>query len=159
MISRRRLLGLTLPGLALGLGPRRLAAMARQQSQEGTRIFIWEHSGSRGCCGPWAAELAEAGFKVEMERVIQANKLRSEFNIPRDLWSCHTAVIEAYIIEGHVPVSDIQRLLGQRPFINGLSAPDFLDEDGYVRTEGTYDVIAFRGDGSREVFATHSLGG
>lgn len=157
MLTRRKLLQLAVPGLAVGLRPSTLSALNRQQSQENTSIYIWEHSGSKGCCGPWAQDLASAGFKVQMETVIHANKLRADFNIPEDLWSCHTAVIEAYIVEGHVPVTDIQRLLDQRPFLNGLAAPDFLDENGNVRTEGTFDVIAFRGDGSREVFATHTI--
>lgn len=157
MLSRRRLFGLALPGLALGLRPGALSALARTQSQEGTQIYIWEHSGSKGCCGPWAAELVSAGFKVEMEQVIHANKLRTDFDLPEDLWSCHTAVIEAYLIEGHVPVADIQRLLRDRPVIRGLCAPDFLDEKGFVRTEGTFDVIAFKGDGSRDVYSTNTI--
>jgi hypothetical protein len=157
VLSRRRLCGLALPGLAFGLRPDRLSALTQSQSPKRTKVFIWKHGGSKGCCGPWAAELVDAGFNVEVEQVIHSNKLRQEFQIPRDLWSCHTAVIEAYIMEGHVPIADIQRLLDERPYLNGLCAPDYLDEEGYLRTEGTYDVIAFRGDGSREVFSTNEI--
>jgi hypothetical protein len=156
MLSRRRLLGLALPGLALGLRADPLKALF--QSQEGNKIFIWEHLGTKGGCGPWAFQMLEAGFTVTTEQVIHGTKLREEFDIPEDLWSCHTAVIEAYIIEGHVPPADIQRMLRDRPVIAGLCAPDFLDEDGYVREVGTaYDVIAFGRDGSRKVYATHRI--
>ena len=157
MLSRRRLLGVALPGLALGLRPNTLSALTQSQSAEGTKIFIWEHSGTKGCCGPWAAELVSAGFKVEMEQVIHLSKLHEDLKVPEDLWSCHTAVIEAYVIEGHVPMADIKRLLDERPYLNGLCAPDYLDDDGYVRTEGTFDVVAFRGDGSRFVFSTNKI--
>ena len=157
MLSRRRLVGLSLPGLAFGLRPGTLSALPRTQSAGGTKIYIWEHLGTKGCCGGWAAKLVDAGFKVEMEKVIHGTRLREDLKIPEDLWSCHTAVVEAYIIEGHVPMADIQRLLDDRPYLNGLAAPDYLDDQGYIRTEGTFDVIAFRGDSSREVFSTNKI--
>ena len=158
MLSRRRLLGTALPALALGLRANPLEALAQvPQTPEGTKIFIWQHTGTKGCCGPWAAKMIQAGFDVETDQVIHGSKLREEFDIPVDLWSCHTAVIEAYLIEGHVPVADIERLLEQRPVIAGLCAPDYLDADGYIRHGETYDVIAFRRDGSREVWSTHRI--
>lgn len=158
MLSRRRLIGFTLPGLALGLQAKSLKAMTQAtQSKEGPQIFIWQHRGTKGCCGPWAVELTQAGFKVELDQVIHGEQLREEFDIPRDLWSCHTAVIEAYLIEGHVPIADIQRLLDERPTIAGLCAPDYLDEEGYVRHGETYDVIAFSRDGSRKVYSTNRI--
>jgi hypothetical protein len=91
-----------------------------------------------------------------MEQTFNPANLRKELNIPEELWSCHTAVMEGYIIEGHVPPEDIQRLLDERPFLNGLAAPGYLDDNFMVKTGGTYDVLAFRAD-ELKVFATHDL--
>ena len=99
------------------------------------------------------------GLRVEMEQTRSPTALRMDFNIPTDLWGCHTAVMEGYVIEGHVPAVDLQRLLDDRPLIRGLAATGFLDESGRIKTEGTYDVFAFARGGIRSLYATHECVG
>lgn len=159
MITRRRLLEIALPAVALGAHPAAIRALSEKQSQEVTRINVWQHPGTQGCCSPWVAEMVEAGYKVQMEQAGDPSKLREDLGVPVELWCCHTAVMEGYIIEGHVTPEDIRRLLEERPILSGLAAPDYMDERGRVRTEGTYDVIAFHRSGMRSVFATHELPG
>ncbi len=159
MITRRRLLEIALPAVAVGASPAALRALSRGPSQEVTRINVWQHPGTPGCCSPWVADMVEAGFTVQMERAGNHEKLRRELGIPEDLWCCHTAVIEGYIIEGHATPDDIRRLLDDRPILSGLAAPDYMDDHGRVRTEGTYDVMAFQRNGMRSVYATHELPG
>lgn len=160
MITRRSFLGLGLPALALASGPISLRnRLVAQSQQQAFRINIWNHPGSKGCCAPWVEKLVEAGFPVEFEHTPDPAKLRKALGIPEDLWCCHTALIEGYIIEGHATVEDIQRLLDDRPIILGLAAPSFFDEKGNVRTEGTYDVVAFSRPDVRSIFATHPLPG
>lgn len=159
MITRRKLVELALPGLALAARPDVVAGLLGPQSQEAFRINIWEHSGGQGCCAPWVAAMTAAGFPVTFEHTPNPNRLRRELGIPEDLWSCHTALIEGYIVEGHATVADVERLLDERPFVLGLAAPSFFDENGNVRTEGTYDVIAFGRNDVRSIFSTNPLPG
>ena len=158
MITRRRLLELALPGLALGASPLSLWGLGFTSAQEVVRLNIWKHSGI-GCCGPWIAELVDNGFQAELEQTRSPTALREDFGIPNDLWGCHTAVMEGYIIEGHVPPVDLRRLLDERPLIRGLAAVGFLDERGRIKTEGTYEVIAFVRGGMQSRFAKHEAVG
>ena len=158
MITRRRLLELALPGFALGASPHSLRALGASPAQNVVRLNVWKHSGI-GCCGPWIADLVTSGLQVEMEQTRSPTALREDFGIPKDLWGCHTAVMEGYVIEGHVPPVDLQRLLDDRPLIRGLAAIGFLDESGRIKTEGNYDVMAFARGDIRSLYATHECVG
>lgn len=113
-----------------------------------------------GCCGAWVEIIEAAGFAVTVEMMdhdaLQAHK--AESGIPADLASCHTAHVEGYVIEGHVPVADIRRLLQDRPDAMGLSvagmpygSPGMGDE----ADREAYTVTLIRRDGTAEVFATY----
>ena len=79
--------------------------------------------------------------------------------MPYDLQSCHTAIVDGYIIEGHVPADDIRKLLAERPDVAGLAVPGMpvgspgMEVDGFP--DEPYDVVAFDADGSSEVFASY----
>jgi hypothetical protein len=111
-----------------------------------------------GCCTAWAEHLRANGFAVQMIDDPQINRVKARLGIPHDLVSCHTAEIEGYIIEGHVPASAIRRLLAQRTQIKGLSVPGMPVGSPGMEVEGspaeTYDVIAF-GPGGNKVFARY----
>ncbi|MCB0151411.1 MAG: DUF411 domain-containing protein, partial [Caldilineaceae bacterium] len=76
-----------------------------------------------------------------------------------DLQSCHTAIVDGYIIEGHVPADDIRKLLAERPDVAGLAVPGMpvgspgMEVDGFP--DEPYDVVAFDADGNSEVFASY----
>ena len=112
-----------------------------------------------GCCSEWVTHLRSAGFDVETENVQNLVAVKLEHGISAGLGSCHTALIEGYVIEGHVPAEDIQRLLEERPDIAGLSVPGM--PVGSPGMEGPnpvpYDVLAFDSQGNVEVFASHGL--
>ncbi len=111
-----------------------------------------------GCCGEWVTHLRSAGFDVETENVQNLVAVKLEHGIASGLGSCHTALIEGYVIEGHVPAEDIRRLLEERPDIAGLSVPGM--PIGSPGMEGpnpvVYDVLAFDDEGNVEVYATHT---
>lgn len=101
-----------------------------------------------GCCGTWA-ELAEAhGFEVEITATEDYVAMKEAGAVPEALWSCHTASIGGYTVEGHVPFEAIERLLEERPKITGISVPGMpagspgMGED----PNASYEVIAFGGD-------------
>jgi hypothetical protein len=79
--------------------------------------------------------------------------------VPYALQSCHTAIVDGYIIEGHVPAQEIRRLLAERPAIAGLAVPDMPIGSPGMEIEGVdaqpYDVIAFSADGADSVYASY----
>lgn len=113
-----------------------------------------------GCCGKWAA-LVKAGLGLPV--TIVDDPARAAFDdrrgVPKDLRSCHTAIIDGMVFEGHVPAADMKRLLATRPKgITGLAVAGMpMGSPGMevagMRAQG-YDVIAF-GPGGRRVFAHH----
>ncbi|WP_019593523.1 DUF411 domain-containing protein [Thioalkalivibrio sp. ALM2T] len=102
-------------------------------------------SAACGCCNDWIDHLEAAGFKVEYTNVRDLDGIKQEMGLPRELASCHTAVIDDYIIEGHVPASDIQRLLAERPDVSGLSVPGMPHGSPGMETgrEDPYQVLSF----------------
>lgn len=111
-----------------------------------------------GCCGKWADHMRENGFRVQQVKTLEMALVKSEAGVPPELGSCHTATVDGYIVEGHVPASDVQRMLEERPAIAGISAPGMpLGSPGM---EGPYpaeryDVIGFDGKGGAYVFSSH----
>ncbi len=110
-----------------------------------------------GCCSLWADHLAEAGFQVRVEDRVEMVPVKQEHGVPLDLSSCHTAVVDGYVVEGHVPAADLARLLRERPDVVGLAVPGMpMGSPGMEGPrEDAYEVIAFDGDGGREVFARY----
>lgn len=76
-----------------------------------------------GCCGAWVAHLEEEGFTVNHQRHHDMRTIKVTQRVPPELASCHTAIVDGYVIEGHVPASDIQRLLVEKPAVTGLAVP------------------------------------
>jgi hypothetical protein len=72
-----------------------------------------------GCCTGWAAHIRAAGFPVEIVETSEINRVRTRLGVPRHLAACHTAEVDGYVIEGHVPARAIRRLLAERPQVSG----------------------------------------
>ncbi len=100
-----------------------------------------------GCCGAWVGLAREAGFDVATRDVDDTTLAKRQANVPDHLWACHTATIDGYVVEGHVPFAAIAKLLKQRPEVTGISVPGMpagspgMGNDPAAR----YDVIAFGG--------------
>jgi hypothetical protein len=75
------------------------------------------------CCHEWEAYLAALGWTVRSTEVEDITQVKLERGLPEAAWSCHTAVIDGYVVEGHVPVAAIEDLLQQRPDIDGIALP------------------------------------
>ena len=112
------------------------------------------------CCSAWTAHLRDAGFDVT-EEVLHAGLLvayKAEKGIPLELQACHSGEAGGYVIEGHVPAADIDRLLAERPNALGLAVPGMPYGSpgmGSEEERDAYEVILFRADGSTEVWATY----
>lgn len=117
------------------------------------------HSKTCGCCLKWIEHLKASGFNVEAHAVDDMTSIKVARDVSGDLASCHTAIIDGYVIEGHVPVTALEKLLRERPAIKGLAVPGM--PMGSPGMEGPYndkyDVIAFK-EGERRTYMTFSGG-
>lgn len=100
------------------------------------------------------------GYAVEVENTTDLTAVKQTHGIPLELQSCHTAIVDGYIVEGHVPVAEIERLLAERPDIAGLAVPGMPIGSPGMEVEGMdnqpYDVIAFSEDGQTSIFASYA---
>jgi hypothetical protein len=131
-------------------------AVSRPAPTPPKEIMVWK-SPSCGCCGKWVEYMKAQGYKVTVHDMEDVSPVKKQHSVPQNLWSCHTAVVDGYTIEGHVPAADIARLLRERPAgVTGLSVPGMVA--GSPGMEGgrtnQYDVVAF-GAGKTSVFAHH----
>jgi hypothetical protein len=125
-------------------------------SVEPAKITVYK-SPTCGCCAKWIDHLEAGGLVVEAIDTKDMSRIKHENGVPHRLSSCHTALIDGYVIEGHVPVEDVLRLLEERPDIVGLSVPDM--PIGSPGMEGPnpvrYHVLAFTKEGNSETYASH----
>src|SRR5256885_4448195 len=80
-------------------------------------------SATCGCCANWVEHVRAAGFKVIVHDTTNLAAIKEHYGVPKHLTSCHTAVVDGYVIEGHVPADVIQRLLRERPELAGGAVP------------------------------------
>ena len=110
-----------------------------------------------GCCNKWVEHLRSNGFAVRTINLDRLADVKARHGVPGRVQSCHTGLIDGYVIEGHVPASDIHALLKKRPSVVGLAVPGM--PIGSPGMEGPnarpYDVVTFDKQGRSEVFATH----
>ncbi|TVQ73687.1 DUF411 domain-containing protein [Ectothiorhodospira sp. BSL-9] len=114
-----------------------------------------------GCCNDWVTYMEQEGFTVEAVDVSQEqlNRLKYHGGLQPGMGSCHTAFIDGYLIEGHVPASDIRRLLDQQPDVAGLAVPGMpVGSPGMEMGDrfDAFDVITFDRSGQSEVFSRHN---
>ncbi len=111
-----------------------------------------------GCCKMWNAHLEQAGFTVKSVDLPHLNEVKAEYGIPPALQSCHTGVVDGYVIEGHVPAEDIKRLLAEQPEAAGLTVPGMPVGSPGMEVPGQpaqpYDVLLVS-NGQTSVYASH----
>ena len=117
-----------------------------------------------GCCNAWVEILEGDGFNVTTEDRSNSDLavFKFESGIPKDMMSCHTAKVDGYFIEGHVPASDIKRLIADRPDALGLAVPAMPYGSPGMGPEDereAYDVFIVRTDGATEVFQHYPKAG
>lgn len=115
---------------------------------------------SCGCCALWSKHVQAAGYSVKETNLSLAdlNAAKTEAGLQSGQTSCHTARIAGYIVEGHVPVREIDRLLAERPDAIGLTVPDMPYGSpgmGDAANADPYDVLLVKRDGTTEVYARY----
>ncbi|MGH7580225.1 MAG: DUF411 domain-containing protein [Gemmatimonadales bacterium] len=156
MMSRRSFVGHAAgAGLALAGGRSLWAAVAEPAAEPAMTIYM---SPTCGCCAKWVDHVKAAGFKTEVHQDQDMDVVKDSLGVPRDMRSCHTAQVDKYLIEGHVPAEDIRSLLARKPKAAGLAAPGMPASSPGMAVPGEprepFDVLLFQRDGTSEVFAT-----
>jgi len=123
-----------------------------------TPITVYKSS-TCGCCAKWVDHIRANGFAPVVHDHEEIEALKDEMGVPRGVRSCHTAIVDKYLIEGHVPASDIRRLLAERPKAAGLAVPGMPSLTPGMAPEGVkskdFDVVSFQADGSTRLFSRH----
>ena len=145
----RRDIGLILLGLVVAL------TSGGIEAQRPVAVEVFKDA-TCGCCVNWVEHLRRQGFTPTSSNVNDMAAVKDKYHVPREARSCHTALVEGYVIEGHVPAAEIQRLLKERPKIAGLAVAGM--PIGSPGMEGPnpqpYQVLAFDTNGKTTVFAT-----
>ena len=112
-----------------------------------------------GCCSLWVEHLRKAGFTATVTDVGDMTAIKTKYGVPVQARSCHTALLGGYVVEGHVPSADVQRLLKERPAIVGIGVAGMPIGSPGMEVAGMkpqpYDVLAFNKAGETQVFASH----
>ena len=149
-LTRRTMLLSGLAVAAVAAGPARGA---------GTAIHVVKGTGCE-CCNAWADYLRDEGFTVTEEERYGTLLMtyKAEVSVPQRMISCHTGMVEGYVLEGHVPAADIRRLLDERPDAVGLAVPGMPYGSPGMGPESqreAYEVFLLRRDGSAEVYSSY----
>jgi hypothetical protein len=111
-----------------------------------------------GCCKEWVDHLRKHAFAVTAKDTTDMNTVKRTLGVPEGLYSCHTAVVNGYVIEGHVPAADIRRMLKEKPKIAGIAVPGMPAGSPGMEMgsrKDAYNVVAFKRDGGTSIYAKH----
>lgn len=160
LLTRRRLVQVLAGGAALTALDAALPAWA-QDGIKPVRFEVWKDPNC-GCCRDWIAHMEQNGFRATVHDT-GGNAARARVGLPRRYGSCHTALIGGYVVEGHVPASEVKRLLREKPQAAlGLAVPGMpigapgMDAPAYRGRRDPYDTLLVLRDGSSRVFQSHS---
>jgi hypothetical protein len=131
-----------------------LLSGAACQNSKPAAVTVYK-SPTCGCCSKWVEHLEASGFEVKTTDMENVEVMKDHLGLPLSLASCHTAVVDGYVVEGHVPADVIHQLLEERPAVAGIAVPGM--PIGSPGMEGPnpepYEVIAFTKDGQQSVYA------
>jgi hypothetical protein len=148
-LSRRQMMG----GAAVLAGTAAVPALAQAKPK-----IVTYHDPGCGCCHKWADQARRAGFTVEVRDAPDIMAVKTRLGVPADLVSCHTSVVGGYVVEGHVPLAAVLKLVRTRPRnVTGIAVPGMpRGSPGMEMPDGSkdpFDVIAFNRKGVTAKFA------
>lgn len=149
MIDRRTMIGILAAAFP--------AAACSRPANAPPTIQVYK-SPSCGCCGAWVKSLEAGGFVVTTQDMEDVSAIAASAGVPDELRSCHTALVEGYFVEGHVPDGDIRKLLRERPKARGIAVPGMpVGSPGMEqgRRREPFETILVLRDGSSRTFVRH----
>ncbi|PSQ99804.1 MAG: CopG family transcriptional regulator [Bacteroidetes bacterium SW_11_64_17] len=115
-------------------------------------------SPSCNCCAEWITHMKEQDFPVEIKSRFNVKPVKKQVGLPSSLAACHTAVVDSYVVEGHVPAQEVKQLLRETPDVRGLAVPGMpVGSPGMERGDRVepYEVVTFTPSGETSVFAQY----
>ena len=157
--SRRRFVQTSLSLLAItALGYSKIGMAAIQQET----VTVWK-TPTCGCCKDWVIHMRKEGFNVVTNDVADTAPIRPKLGLPAKFGSCHTAQVGGYVIEGHVPASEVVRLLREKPAAIGLAVPGMPVGSPGMEMRGemlgvrdAFDVVLVTRDGGSRVYQSYA---
>jgi hypothetical protein len=128
-------------------------APSRAQSP-GPEVVVYK-SATCGCCRNWVEHMRAHGFAMTTHDVDNINQVKAEHRVPSEAASCHTAVVDGYVVEGHVPADAVQRLLRERPDVLGIAVPGMPIGSPGMEMNGrqdSYSIVTFDDKGQVRLF-------
>jgi hypothetical protein len=132
-----------------------LAGMVPRAQVSAPEVVVYK-TATCGCCTHWVDHMRANGFSIASHDVTDINRVKSEHGVPSEAASCHTAVVDGYVVEGHVPADAVQRLLRERPSVSGIAVPGMpAGSPGMELPSGrrdAYSIVTFDEDGQIGLF-------
>lgn len=151
-----RTLAIATAGLTLALTTAAFRTPSSVSDLKKPTITVYKDP-SCGCCKNWIEHLIKHGYRVDAKDTPNMTEIKRTLGVPEAMTSCHTAIVNGYLVEGHVPAADIDQLLAKKPRVAGLAVPGM--PMGSPGMEGprsqAYKVLAFDKTGKTSVFASH----
>lgn len=133
-------------------------ASAQRQAPQGPLVQVYK-TPTCGCCANWVKHLQSHGFATRVIDLENLGEIKAKNQVPRQAQSCHTATVDGYALEGHVPAADVKRLLKERPAVLGLAVPGMPIGSPGMEVPGvkaqTYNVMAFDNKGQLTVYSSY----
>ena len=132
------------------------AAVSSSASDASLPTMVVYKTEGCGCCNGWVEHLQAAGFEVDARNVTDLMSVKRDAGVPGSNASCHTALVDGYVVEGHVPADVIKRMLAERPEITGIAVPGMPTGSPGMEGPGAkpYDVLTFDRQGRNTVYTT-----
>ena len=138
-------------GIVLALGTN--VWMAAQATRPQMTVY---KSATCGCCSKWVEHMQANGFDVKAINVDDIDKVKRERGVPADAASCHTAIVNGYIVEGHVPADAVLKVLKEKPAIAGIAVPGMPMGSPGMEVPGgqkeAFNIVAFDKAGKTSVY-------
>ena len=134
-----------------------LAGLALSAQPARSRVTVYK-TATCGCCTKWVDHMRAGGFDVTAQNVDDIAAVKKTLGVPPELGSCHTSVVDGYVVEGHVPADSIKRLLRERPKFAGLAVPGMPVGTPGMEMEGKrdpYSVLSFDQSGRYVTYERH----
>jgi len=135
-----------------------LATGSVSTQRPATTVQVYK-SPTCGCCANWVKHLQQHGFRTQVTETDNVADIKAQHKIPARAQSCHTAIVDGYVIEGHVPATDVQRLLKERPAVVGLAVPGMPIGSPGMEVPNVkpspYNVMSFDRRGQLKVYSSH----
>lgn len=149
MLDRRTMIGIALVAIP---------AVACSKPAKAAEINVYK-SPSCGCCGAWVSNLQTSGLRVVVHDMDDVTPIARSAGVPSELRSCHTAIVDGYFVEGHVPAPDVRKLLRDRPKARGIAVPGMpIGSPGMEQGDARqpYNTLLVDRQGKTTVFAQHN---